>query len=1084
NGLWTFGGADGTRHPDAGDGKIADDFGSAASRIASFASIGGAAPATPGVNHLYMAGAGAGWWFSEINGAWLASHAGNTVRFPATITLGAADDLFLEGDIAEILVYDRPLTAAERERAGAYLVQKYALFPPPDAPDVFEAFALSATGIGLRWSPSLPGHTYAIDREITVPDDDPESETGWKKTWLPLAEIRGEEGASFVDAGLAPATRYDYRLRARNLAGEAEPVFADATTPDDGTPPPPPPQDWKEPVDLDALPLPPAPEGFRLRPQEDEDFWWQDNSPIYTFDWDAAVLPEGSPLVIAGYRVYAGDRLLAETGPAITTCDIDPATLPRGRYTLHVVAVDQHGRESLPSNPLTIEIDPLVDVEMMQANRSFYAQVEIKRIINQYYPPSSVADQSGHRPYTVHLLPQVPWNRQADNYPSIYDDYLRTISYTSTRTIAALTVGHEGTTPMINTQGAYRFRVDNYDGRARRVRFRWVEMFCPFPVGVQMGPNADTEWRPGSSIIGEPHEVILELAPGDTVACSDEYTVAAPTGQDERGQIRVYLIGAGLDLSAFPAPESGAGGVDSAAPPNVSLPSNTSAYLYPAACDVVIEQSEEGTPDPVTGKPAGKLYPLRLGPGIRQSELHTGNGYVMPLDSVVVDVQGGTNHLRLYAEEIATGLYTPVTFGAELKTPYFADKNAPDQYRFYIKGVQSGSVKLRQYMTITDGAAIAEEITVTVLPGDDALLPDANRDGVIDDDDKGQVTAAAPFRFWINDDADKGDVAGDDSDIPDKPGEKANHYTKPRSGKTGPSYGKVDGRADPIDLFPVWLNIKPLITAYAANNTAGTRIKYRLRHENGAVNVVWAGIHRTQARDYLTDDVVWGHGAGMNMAHEAETQQVTAVGVEIPGEIIDFATQYDGAVIYLEGRAATTEPLLLEILQDDAVVSVKKLSLKISPIEEMYRRKSLLNTAQNQSGVHMENYIGDYGVPGAIHSEEPENWPDSLCRSDRAFVFLHGYNVNPHETRAWGAEMFKRLFWSGSRTQLHLVVWPGAESQMASTFTPDFHVNVVNAFNAAPALAAYLQSLADRNLKVTTGAHSLGNMVVASALWD
>ncbi|MDF9832659.1 hypothetical protein M2103_000873 [Ereboglobus sp. PH5-5] len=50
--------------------------------------------------------------------------------------------------------------------------------------------------------------------------------------------------------------------------------------------------------------------------------------------------------------------------------------------------------------------------------------------------------------------------------------------------------------------------------------------------------------------------------------------------------------------------------------------------------------------------------------------------------------------------------------------------------------------------------------------------------------------------------------------------------------------------------------------------------------------------------------------------------------------------------------------------------------------------------------------------------------------------------------------------------------------------TPDFHVNVENAFNAAPALADYLRYLGARGKKITTGAHSMGNIVVTSALWD
>ena len=49
-------------------------------------------------------------------------------------------------------------------------------------------------------------------------------------------------------------------------------------------------------------------------------------------------------------------------------------------------------------------------------------------------------------------------------------------------------------------------------------------------------------------------------------------------------------------------------------------------------------------------------------------------------------------------------------------------------------------------------------------------------------------------------------------------------------------------------------------------------------------------------------------------------------------------------------------------------------------------------------------------------------------------------------------------------------------------FTPNYHTNVVEAFLTAPALAEFLSMLT--NGRITVAAHSLGNMVVLSALND
>ena len=54
------------------------------------------------------------------------------------------------------------------------------------------------------------------------------------------------------------------------------------------------------------------------------------------------------------------------------------------------------------------------------------------------------------------------------------------------------------------------------------------------------------------------------------------------------------------------------------------------------------------------------------------------------------------------------------------------------------------------------------------------------------------------------------------------------------------------------------------------------------------------------------------------------------------------------------------------------------------------------------------------------------NEPDT---NDKNFVFLHGYNVNPDQARGAFADMFKRLYWSGSHAKFYGVTWNGYESQ-------------------------------------------------------
>ena len=115
----------------------------------------------------------------------------------------------------------------------------------------------------------------------------------------------------------------------------------------------------------------------------------------------------------------------------------------------------------------------------------------------------------------------------------------------------------------------------------------------------------------------------------------------------------------------------------------------------------------------------------------------------------------------------------------------------------------------------------------------------------------------------------------------------------------------------------------------------------------------------------------------------------------------------------------------------------------------------------------------------------PYNYPDEEC-GGRHFVFVHGYNVNASSARVWADQMFKRLWWAGSKAMFTAVDWRGDESQFSLMFSdekisPDYYVNVKNAFQSAP---AFVQACRDLPGEKVVLAHSLGNMLVSSAAKD
>lgn len=327
------------------------------------------------------------------------------------------------------------------------------------------------------------------------------------------------------------------------------------------------------------------------------------------------------------------------------------------------------------------------------------------------------------------------------------------------------------------------------------------------------------------------------------------------------------------------------------------------------------------------------------------------------------------------------------------------------------------------------------------------LVPDWNHDREVSAADAEQASVGGPFRFWINDDDDAGDVANEDT-----PGQNLWGASKADHGDFW-----VNGRCDLLDYFPVWLDLSRPLAAFSPSDG----FEYRLRHADGAVNAVYSDLLRAQAGRFLIAETN-AFGPDLNRAaHEARKFAIPAGGALLHTNFLSRITA-DGrkGVLLLEGAAGSAAPLTLEVRKDGQTIFQREMPLSLSGVEAMYRKVNLRN---------MTN-------PGAL--PEPANFPDRLC-SDKNLVFLHGYQPDVGESgdmSAWLAEMFKRHYQSGSRAKFHGVLWYSNQGDPM-----DYQRSVTNAFQTAPILKSYVQGLSG---PVVVEAHSLGNMVVSSALAD
>jgi hypothetical protein len=209
-GLWRLGGSGNNSRYPATAGTVTEDFASTTAR-----NIGD--PAQPLTNyHIHSVSGTAGQWEARVNGVTQSASAANTFGASASPLLGYAGSgsLYFDGDIAELLVYERVLSPDERDAVGAYLVGKYGLGQfaldntAPSTPTNLLATGLAAPALELKWNrASTNVSSFNVERKL-----------GAGGSYAPLFYTIGTVTNTQDDAAF-PTNHYYYRVKARNFFG-------------------------------------------------------------------------------------------------------------------------------------------------------------------------------------------------------------------------------------------------------------------------------------------------------------------------------------------------------------------------------------------------------------------------------------------------------------------------------------------------------------------------------------------------------------------------------------------------------------------------------------------------------------------------------------------------------------------------------------------------------------------------------------------------------------------------------------------------------------------------------------------------
>ena len=310
------------------------------------------------------------------------------------------------------------------------------------------------------------------------------------------------------------------------------------------------------------------------------------------------------------------------------------------------------------------------------------------------------------------------------------------------------------------------------------------------------------------------------------------------------------------------------------------------------------------------------------------------------------------------------------------------------------------------------------------------------------------------FRFWINDDSDTGDVNDSAND-------------RPGSGSNGQD-SMVNGRGDLLDFTPVLLDISKVFPLGTPDHIK-ERVSWKL--QSSVVNAVWTSLSASAAGSFhRTADS--GATFGQNLSQNAHEATVTTLsgGAPLPGVFISAMENGGGkGVVMIEGRASGSSLRLQGFIDGSQTPSFEgTLAIEISSVEDMYRYETLRG-AENSGNFTVQ-------IPGP-----PPNLMDG--GKDLDVFFTHGFNVTESDAHAWGSEIFKRLWQSGSNARFWMFTWAGDYNWLGNAFNGlHYQQDVYQALETGAALKAFMESAQPVSPKRVLMSQSLGNMVACEAM--
>ena len=338
------------------------------------------------------------------------------------------------------------------------------------------------------------------------------------------------------------------------------------------------------------------------------------------------------------------------------------------------------------------------------------------------------------------------------------------------------------------------------------------------------------------------------------------------------------------------------------------------------------------------------------------------------------------------------------------------------------------------------------------------LIPDYDRKNGIDDSDEEKVHNQKTFYWWINNDSDKADSANykadEGTDIPGGDAGNANCKDK-----------VVNKHTDLLDFFPLHLRLDDV-----RKLLLDPKLPYKLRIKTGQVSFAPLPLDAPRAHEFLVRDFKIPETPWYRSSDHYDTALATNTMI-VSETFLRLNENSSYNVLMCEARG-NGEPLVLQLVKP-----VEGQPEPVVKLEVVFRAKFYdVLEMMNQATLNGETY-----------SCEETKLKDPDFATDDVDVFsLHGYKVKAEFAKGWHSEFFKRLYQTGVSPRFTGVTWPGYVQGTGVFDSPGlyYHKCVETAFACRKGFKELVEGVAHKNARTVVMAHSLGNIVVSSAIND